>query len=49
MRPHKIPKCIQEDNFRMDLIGIGYEGVCLMQGRDWCSAVVNTVIELDIP
>jgi hypothetical protein len=52
MTPHKIPKYIQEDNFRMDRIGIGYEDVdcvCLVQGRDWCRAVVNTVIELDVP
>ena len=52
MRPHEIPKHIQEDNFIMDLVGIGYEGVeciCLVQDRDWCRAVVNTVIKLDIP
>ena len=50
MRPHEIP--IQEVNFIMDLIGIGCESVdciCLGQGRDWCRAVVNTIIKLDIP
>jgi hypothetical protein len=52
MRPHKIPKHIQKGNFIMDLVGIGYEGVeciSLVQGRDWCGAVVNTIIILDIP
>jgi len=52
MRSHEIPKHIQEDHFIMDLIGIGYEGVdCirLVQGRDWCRAVVNTAIKLNIP
>jgi hypothetical protein len=37
MRPYEIPKHIQEDNFIMDLSGIGYEGVdciCPVQGRD---------------
>ena len=51
-RPHEIPKYIQEDNFVMDLTGIRYEGVeciCLVQDRDWCRAVVNTIIKLDIP
>jgi hypothetical protein len=36
----------------MDLKGIRYEGVdciCLVQARDWCRAVVNTIIKLDIP
>jgi hypothetical protein len=51
MRGHDIPKHIQEDNFIMDLIGIEYVGVdCirLVQSRDWCRAVVNTIIKLDI-
>jgi hypothetical protein len=46
------PRHRWEDNIKMDLTEIGFEGVewiHLAQDRDWWPAVVNTIINLLIP
>jgi hypothetical protein len=51
-RPLRRPRHKWEDNIRIDLREIGWEGVDwmhLVQDRDQCRAVVNTVINLGVP
>jgi hypothetical protein len=51
-RPFGRPRRIWEDNIKMDLRGIGFEGVNwihLAQDRDRCLAVVNMAISLRVP
>jgi len=50
-RPLRRPKCRWEDNIRMDLTEIGWEGVNWMplaQDRNQWQALVNTVMNLPI-
>jgi hypothetical protein len=52
MRPFGIPRHRWEDNIRMDLREIGWEGVnCIhvVQNRDQWQAVVNMAMNLWIP
>jgi hypothetical protein len=52
IRPHGRPRRKLEDNIRMDLREIGYEGVDWMhldQNRDQWRAFVNTVMNLRSP
>jgi hypothetical protein len=51
-RPLGRPRRRYEDNIRMDLREIGWEGVDwihLAQDRNQCQALVNTVMNLRIP
>jgi hypothetical protein len=51
-RPLKRPRHRWEDNIKMDLSKIGLEGVVwihLDQDRDWWRAVVDTVMNLQVP
>jgi hypothetical protein len=51
-RPLRRPRCRWEDNIKMDLREIGWEGVDwihLAEDRDHCLAVVNTVMNLRFP
>jgi hypothetical protein len=51
-RPLGRPSCRWEDNIRMDLQEVGYEGmgwIVLAQDRDRWLASVNTVMNLRVP
>jgi hypothetical protein len=51
-RPLRRPTCRWEDNIRMDLREIGWEGVDwihLTQDRDKWKALVNTIMNLWVP
>jgi hypothetical protein len=51
-RPLKRPRCRWEDNIRMDITEVGWEGVDWMQlaqERGHLRAVVNTVMNLEVP
>jgi hypothetical protein len=51
-RPLGQPRHRWEDNIKMDLREIGWatiDCIHLVQDRDWCRALVNTVMNLRIP
>jgi hypothetical protein len=51
-RPHRRPRHRWLDNIRMNLMEIGWEGVDWMhlaQDRDQCQALVNMIMDLQVP
>jgi hypothetical protein len=51
-RPIESPRRMWEDNIRMELREIGWDGVDwidLAQDRDKCRALVNTIMNLRVP
>jgi hypothetical protein len=46
------PRCRWLDNIRLDLVEVGWGGVewiCLVQDRDRWRALVNSVLNLQVP